>query len=175
MACVPNILLKVGHFTLDNAANNQTFMKSLETFLASRDVSFDADDRKVMCYAHTVDLSSGRVIRGICGGSSSSNELSNESSNESSDESSDESFDESLDPISLARAAVRAIRGSGTRRSAFEAIIENGNAGGWFMDGPEPTEVEHRQLLRDVPTRWDSVYHMLNRLREMRPVWFTFH
>ncbi len=26
------------------------------------------------------------------------------------------------------------------------------------------------QLLRDVRTRWDSIFLMLNRLREMRPV-----
>ncbi len=133
-------------------------MKSLKTFLASHDIPFDADDRKIMCYAHTVDLSSGWVIRTICGGGSSSNE------------SSDESSDESLDPILLARAAVQAIRGSGTRRRAFEDIIESGNAKGWFMEGPETPEVEHRQLLRDVQTRWDSVYHMLNRLHEMHLV-----
>ena len=102
---VPNILLKVGHFTLGNATNNQTFMKSLETFLASHNVPFDVDNRKIMCYAHTVDLSSGQVICAICGGGSSSNE----SSNESSDKSSDKSSDESLDPILLAHAAVRAI------------------------------------------------------------------
>ncbi|KAI0263897.1 hypothetical protein BGY98DRAFT_905734, partial [Russula aff. rugulosa BPL654] len=30
-------------------------------------------------------------------------------------------------------------------------------------------QLKHLQLLRDVPTRWDSVYHMLHRLRIMRP------
>lgn len=161
--------IKVGHFTLDNAANNQTFMKSLQTLLASRDVPFDADDRKVMCFAHTVDLSSGRVIRAVGADGSPSDG--------SSSDDSDESSGESLDPISLARAVVRAIRGSGTRREAFEEIIEAGNAGGWFMEGhpPKTTKVEQRQLLRDVQTRWDSVYWMLNRLREMRPVCFMFH
>ena len=56
------------------------------------------------------------------------------------------------------------------RRCAFEDIIESGNAKGWFMEGPETPEVEHWQLLRDVQMQWDSVYHMLNRLREMRLV-----
>jgi hypothetical protein len=25
-------------------------------------------------------------------------------------------------------------------------------------------------LLRDIPTRWDSIYFMIRRLRQMRPV-----
>ena len=104
MTYVPNILLKVRHFTLNNTTNNQTFMKSLQTFLAFHNVSFNANDHKIMCYMHTVDLSSSQVICTICGDGSSSNELSDESSNKSSNK--------SLDPISLAHAAVHQENGN---------------------------------------------------------------
>ena len=33
-----------------------------------------------------------------------------------------------------------------------------------------PVQVQHLQLLRDVKTRWDSVYYMIRRLRLLRPV-----
>jgi hypothetical protein len=58
------------------------------------------------------------------------------------------------------------------RRDAFDDLITNGNAKGWFRQGQPPrvVQVPHLQLLRDVQTRWDSVYHMLKRLRIMRPV-----
>jgi hypothetical protein len=151
--CLPyisDILLKVGHFTVDNAANNTTMMESLERMLDERDIAFDAKDRRIMCYAHIVNLCSGRVLRaaGDDEGTSGSN------------------------PIGVARSAVRAIRVSGKRREAFGEVIRDGNSKGWFKSGDPPKAVllKKLQLLRDVRTRWDSVYLMLNRLREMRPV-----
>jgi len=52
----------VGHITLDNAANNETMMKSLEKRIAACDVSFDARDCRIICFAHIVNLCSGQVI-----------------------------------------------------------------------------------------------------------------
>jgi hypothetical protein len=152
---------KAGHFTLDNAANNYTMMKAIESELAARDIPFDAADRHIMCYAHVVNLSSGRVIRNITGSDE--------------DDSSDESNATVSNPVTLARAVVRAIRLSGQRRVAFEELITDGNAKGWFKAGQPPriVKLQPLQLLRDVPTRWDSVYHMLNRLRMMRPVCYS--
>lgn len=132
---------------MDNASNNETMMKELEQLLLARDIPFDAADRRIMCFSHVVDLSSGRIIRAL-----------------SSDP---------LDPIGHARKAVHAIRGSGMRRDGFEEVIVNGNIKGWFkIIGPPPQtiQVQPLQLLRDVQTRWDSEYQMLNRIRELRPV-----
>jgi len=58
------------------------------------------------------------------------------------------------------------------RQEAFDDVIINGNAKGWFQQGgpPEPMKVGHLQLLHDIQTRWDSVYHMLKRLYVMHPV-----
>lgn len=74
------------------------------------------------------------------------------------------------DIISHARTVVRVIRGSGMRRDAFDDVIKDGNSKGWFKEGPKIIQLRRLQLLRDVRTRWDSKYHMLNRLRELRPV-----
>ena len=39
--------------------------------------------------------------------------------------------------------------------------------GGWFKNGQQLVQVKQLQLLHDVRTWWDSVFHMLHRLREM--------
>lgn len=167
--CISEVFLKVGHFTVDNAANNETMMKGLEWRLAERDIDFDAAERKIMCYGHVVDLSSGRVIRGV----TDAVDYGDDFHPNPAVLTHDEAAESTNDPIVLARAVVRAVRGSGLRRDAFNEVIMNGNAKGWFKRGdPAQTVVlKRQQLLRDVRTRWDSVYHMLNRLRDMRPVW----
>lgn len=155
-------LLKVGHFTMDNASNNATFMECLATELAQRDISFDAADRQIACFEHVVNLCSGQVTR---------------VASVQDDEHGSSSFDDGImpsivsSPVGLARAAVQAIRGSGTRRDAFHEVIEDGNKKEWFkgQDG-NAVKLPNRQLLRDVKTRWDSVYQMIGRLRQLRPV-----
>jgi hypothetical protein len=85
-------------------------------------------------------------------------------------------------PITRLRALIRALRASGKRREAFRERIRLGNAGSEFVD-PEAREqgeckvvkVPELTLLRDVDTRWDSVYYMITRARTLRPVrsWFS--
>lgn len=147
--------LEVGHFTLDNAANNRTMMQALELELANRNIPFDAMDRQVMCFGHIIDLSSGQVSK--CVDTSTKN-----GNNE----------DGLANPIEHARSVVRVIRASGMRRDAFECVINDGNEKGWFTQGEPPKVVTlpKLDLLRDVQTRWDSTYIMLERLRVMRPV-----
>src|SRR5713226_4581775 len=163
---VSNVSLKVGHFTLDNARNNGTMMRFLETMMGDRDIAFDAVDRKIMCFAHIVDLSSRQVTR------TAGNAVDDDGDD------SPQSDDETTVSGSIARGrdVVRVIRGSGTRRDAFNEVITNGNDKGWFKTGQPLAVVKIKalQLLRDVRTRWDSTYLMLNRLREMRPVWLYF-
>lgn len=82
-------------------------------------------------------------------------------------------------PITRLRALIKALRGSGKRREAFADSIREGNAKSHFVD-PEAQErgelhiikVPEVTLLRDVDTRWDSVYHMISRARILRPVRF---
>jgi hypothetical protein len=74
------------------------------------------------------------------------------------------------DPISLCRNVIRAIWASGQRRDDFDDMIENGNAKGWFVIDGDVVEVPHLQLLRDVKTRWDSIFLMIKRFIELQPV-----
>lgn len=160
--------IEAGWFTLDNASNNTTMMEDIALeMIEGRDLEFDAEDRQIMCFGHIVELSSGRVVRAASG-----------NVDDRDDESSSDS-DNSLDTSNLiakAHVAVRAIRGSGLRRCAFDNVVRDGNANRWFRQGQPPkiVQLKQLQLLRDVRTRWDSVYQMLKRLREMRPVSSTF-
>ena len=162
-------LSKVGHFTMDNASNNGTMMTALARIFAKHDIPFNTCDRRIMCFAHAVDLCSGRVVSAVSAVSAVSG--GHDDSGDSSSSSDDSTAEPNL--IAKARAAVRVIRGSGMRRDGFDKTVEEGNANGWFKVGtsPETVQLPKLQLLRDVRTRWDSVHHMLKRLRDMRPVW----
>jgi len=96
-----DISLKVGHFTLDNASNNQTMMEALERQLNKRDIPFDAKDCRIMCYAHISNLSSGHVIRAAGDGEGASE----------------------YNPIGRACGVVRAIRVSGKCQEAFDEVV----------------------------------------------------
>lgn len=79
------------------------------------------------------------------------------------------------DPLRRARRIIRLLRSSDQRRDGFQKHIQDGNREGWFFgrdkDGDRcQVTVKELQPLRDVKTRWDSVYHMLGRLRALRPV-----
>jgi hypothetical protein len=78
------------------------------------------------------------------------------------------------DPLRWARRVIRLLCSSDQRREGFRLFIQDRNKRNWFY-GKEsskhfPVQVPELQLLRDVKTRWDSVYLMLLRLRLLRPV-----
>ena len=75
------------------------------------------------------------------------------------------------DPIKRARRIVRILRSSDQRKQAFKDVIKTGNQSGWFMSRDnEVIQIPDLELLRDVKTRWDSVYRMIERLLVLRPV-----
>ena len=49
-------------------------------------------------------------------------------------------------------------------------IICDDNAKGWFLDDnvpPKPYELPLVQLLHDMVVRWDTLYYVVRRLREL--------
>jgi len=56
------ITIQVGHWTLDNAANNGTFMEELEHLLHQRDIDFDHMDRGIMCFPHVINICCQHIL-----------------------------------------------------------------------------------------------------------------
>jgi hypothetical protein len=87
-------------------------MEEIGRCFQAREIEFDAQDRKVMCFPHVVNLSTGRVIKGL------TKVLEDASENWEPPPHSrhiDQSYEDAVarDPIALGRAVVRAIRSSG--------------------------------------------------------------
>jgi len=103
-------LLKVGHFTMDNASNNRTMMEQLEPMLASHNIPFDATDCRIMYFAHVINLCSGHVIRAVTDGAVD-NDAYSLSSDDDDNAHSSSSDDTHLapNPIQAACTVVRAI------------------------------------------------------------------
>jgi hypothetical protein len=79
------------------------------------------------------------------------------------------------DPLRRARRVVRLLRSSDRHREGLRLFIIDGNERKWFFEKDQngkrrSVQVPELQLLRDVKTRWDSVFMMLQRLRTLRPV-----
>ena len=75
------------------------------------------------------------------------------------------------DPVKRARTVVRILRSSDQRKQGFKEVIKSGNQSGWFkrVDG-SVIVVKDLEPLRDVKTRWDSTFAMIERLLMLRPV-----
>ena len=148
-------------------------MEELAKLLQSRDIDFDPLDRRIMCFPHIINICVQHVIANF-----TNIELAEAAAEFVSalplglpDR---QTFEEAVqqDPVALGRNIVRVLRNSGQRRDLFDDIVRDGNDKEWFQVGDPPVTVELPlvQLLRDIITRWDTVYYMVRRLREMRPV-----
>jgi hypothetical protein len=180
-------------------------MRELQSLLRIREAEqggahhFDHLKNRIRCYAHVINVCSGHVIaaaaptrpkskkskksaksRALDDSSDSDDELSNDDESSDDDEVPIYSNPDDwlagikLNPLKRARKIVRWLRSSDQRREAFRAFIINGNDSKLFKKA-DKCWVEPLQLLRDVKTRWDSVFLMLERLRELRPVSCLFY
>jgi hypothetical protein len=160
----------IGWFTLDNASNNDTFVSSLEALLKARDIDFCAVENRIMCFAHIINICCQHLVEHFTN-TALVDPVEDFVAAERPREPGAQTFEEAVkrDPIALGRVVVRKIRSSGQRREHFKSIIVEGNNKGHFTlpDG-NPITVPLLQLLRDVKTRWDSIYYMINRLRILR-------
>jgi hypothetical protein len=76
------------------------------------------------------------------------------------------------DVVSAARTLVTACRASGQRREDLQNTISEGNEVGGWGDPPQP--LRNVALLRDVDTRWSSIFRMIDRVLELYEV-FCLH
>jgi hypothetical protein len=146
-------------------------MVELEELLLARDITFEAEDRRIMCFPHIVNICCQHAIKKFTDVSLADVPEQTPVTLPPIDF---QSFEDAVkrDPVALGRNIVRSLRSSGQRRDTFDDTIKDGNAKRWFQSGDPPEYVKLRplQLLRDVKTRWDSVYFMIKRLRYLRPV-----
>lgn len=140
-------------------------MEELEILFLKRDIPFNHKDNHIRCFPHVINICAQHTIDKF----TSTYRREAEYDGESDDP---DAVPVSSDPIARGRLVVKAIRASGQRRDRFEDLIRDGNAKGYFKVEGQIVKVNIRQLLLDVRTRWDSVYQMIKRLREMRPVSF---
>jgi hypothetical protein len=82
------------------------------------------------------------------------------------------------DPLRRARRLVSFLRASGQRKEGLRELIKRGNESNLFIGRKDGNlavvTIPQLELLKDVKTRWDSVYFMLRRLRQLRPVGFSW-
>lgn len=78
------------------------------------------------------------------------------------------------DVVKMARQLVHFIRDSGQRREDFEAVIKQGNAAKSWGKDKNGNDILLRivGLLKDVETRWSSTFLMIDRVIELRQVYF---
>jgi hypothetical protein len=167
---------------MDNASNNKTCMQELEIFLRACEVEFEALDRQVMCFPHVMHICMTHVVEGFA--DTDPITISEAWTDAFPDDKARKVYAEAvrLDPIEMGHNIVRAVRVSGLRHDDFMGTVKTGNIKGWFKSpAGEAQQVPKLELLRDVRTRWDSTYTMINCLRALRPVCticgldFVFH
>ncbi|KAH7903783.1 ribonuclease H-like domain-containing protein [Hygrophoropsis aurantiaca] len=145
-------------------------MRELSRLLwEEREIRFDPSDNRIPCFPHMLNLCVKHVIDEYK--TANFTEVDETWNNMLDVPVKKEEYLTALqhDPIALARELVRVVRASGGRRKAFQDTIKAGNANKWFHDrhnneGTLPVI----ELLRDVRTRWDSLYYCINRLRTLR-------
>jgi len=169
-------------------------MKELQQLLAKEGIKFDAQDNRIPCYPHIINICVSHIVSSLTKVADKS-EVQSENSDDSSDEneSDDDGYDGEEDsqdeidfdmydmgkwlenlkrnPIQRARTVVRTVRSSGQRKEALSDIIKKGNTNRTFHDA-DGNEVllKDLQLIRDVRHRWDSLYNMIVRLQHLRLV-----
>lgn len=146
-------------------------MVELSKILATRDIAFHPTHRRVMCFPHIINICTQDVIRAFH--KTKRAELDEVFTGLFDDPAKQDAYVTAVAklPIDTGRETVRGIRSSGLRRDQFSDIVKSGNEKGWFhRPSGDVIKVPEKELIRDVSTRWDSTFYMINRLRVMRPV-----
>ncbi|KAH7918398.1 hypothetical protein BV22DRAFT_1024651 [Leucogyrophana mollusca] len=145
-------------------------MRELSRLLwEEREIHFDPDDNRIPCFPHIVNICVKHTIDEYTNADFTA--IADTWVNMLGVRVNKEEYVAALrnDPVALGRDIVHVIRASGARRKAFRDTIEAGNANLWFHDSKnKEVSLPVVELLREVRTRWDSLYYSINRLRALR-------
>ncbi|TFK59805.1 hypothetical protein BDN72DRAFT_780245 [Pluteus cervinus] len=111
------------------------------------------EELKIGCFPHTINISTQKVVTAVV--DVQDDDLAAQVS--------------ARNPQALLRMGIRSIRASGKRREEFRSIVDQGNKQNWWLVNNQPVQLKNRELILDVPTRWDSSYQMDNRALELQP------
>ncbi|OJA12309.1 hypothetical protein AZE42_10247 [Rhizopogon vesiculosus] len=171
-----DITVKIGHITLDNAENNAMMMLELERLLGEREIEFSAQDRRIRCFPHTINICVGHILDSFSDIDPADLEdaLVGTFADDSDDDGSGSGGDSDkylkaikCNPVELGHQTVKAIHASGQQHEEFVHLIESCNSSGLFKLEGKVVQVPQYQLLWDVSMRWDSTYFMINHLRAL--------
>jgi hypothetical protein len=177
------ISIKIGHFTMDNASNNGTFMLHLSFLLAEKGVlDFDPEKNYIRCFSHIINICSQAVIKAMEKEDSLDEYPETDTETESDDDNPGQTIRarRKAGPVRRARKTAAFIRKSGQRRDELLEIIQEGNEKKLWTElriGAETPDsvvvsLSEVTVVLDVKTRWDSVFYMLRRLRYLQQVGF---
>jgi hypothetical protein len=157
-------------------------LEFLEKLFEEREIySFDARDNRIICFPHTINIAVQHVLTKMSSVKAPENDDDDLEDLAGANADEGRGFGQSFgaacaqDPIARLRKIVMAIRSSGQRRDALTTWIDTGNKNGLFVLEGRLVQIQPRQLLRDVRTRWDSTYLMITRCIEMRLVRRSLH
>ncbi|CAL8130140.1 unnamed protein product [Orchesella dallaii] len=136
---------KLHAVTTDNASNMDTMFAKLNEECVTRCVEFTSVDYRVRCLAHVMNLSCKEILKYATGS------VGEEDCNPDRD---DEPIN-STDIVGIIRKIVVSIRSSPQRREIFKNQCKKHN-------------MKPNMLIRDVRTRWNSTFHMLQRAYQLR-------
>lgn len=141
-------------------------MTELSRLLQERGIDFDPQDSRIMCFPHILNICSKHATNDLASADLTS--VSEASFVFPGSNVNKHAYLEAFrrDPIACARDVVRIVRLSSLRRESFKEIILDSNIKKYWRDEEcEVVQLPVRELIRNVPTRWDSKYAMAQRLR----------
>ncbi|KAF5353140.1 hypothetical protein D9758_008770 [Tetrapyrgos nigripes] len=181
--------LQVGRITLDNASNNNTMMRALEHMLQGTGVEFSAEGNQIRCFPHIINIavktSLSRLTYTELQGFDDADGVNPEDTVEFMPSSMSEEIPTDylialkVDLIAKVRKLVNACRASGKWCSTLQkTIIEiceadlkaKEEAGVKITEDDEENVIKVVVLLRDVDTRWSSVFLMIDHMLSLYPL-----
>ncbi|KAI0363254.1 hypothetical protein BV20DRAFT_958674 [Pilatotrama ljubarskyi] len=145
-------------------------LDDLKRLLNEKSIRFHRTGNRLRCFPHVVNISVQHGLRALgCGSKKSDIDLQLGEAGRASGNAESDADDPPAHPRSLfpaARSLIAKARQSGLHREEFAQILEECIKNQTFGEGVEPSG---KQLLRDVDTRWSSIFLMIDRLLSLYP------
>lgn len=148
-----DIVEKLFSVTTDNATNMDTLFEELERLAEEYGIPFDSVNFRVRCFAHILNLSSRDMINTVGDGNRATYPSDDESDGDDAVEEKKENA-KALPVVAKMRKGVVAIRNSPQRREMFKKQCSVAG-------------IKHKNLTRDVRTRFNATLAMMERAKEM--------